>query len=615
MAAASPNSRSNNYNLIRFVAASAVLFGHSFHLTEHTSPLTLILDLPEDTVAVYVFFIVSGYLIAQSFDNRKALWNFVEARLLRIFPALFFAVLFTALIVGAWATTLPLGQYFTRAEVWEYLVSNITLFDYPPFLDSQGGVLPGVFETGIGGRAINGSLWTLSVELKMYMAVAIAGILGLFSRRVVFNLMFLAGVILWHFLPSGITETQHFRQVALAAFFLIGWFFYLNRAVIPLETPLMMLVVATSIALGLSGFVYTWTFASFALAYFILWFAYSPQLRVLHGFNRFGDYSYGIYVYAYPVQRSIVFLFPDISPPALMSSAFAVTFLLAFLSWHLVEKHALRRKGRLILLGTFPGTNVAVTHVTGAVCAALFVFYMFGTSDEIEGVLANTPLRGPSEPFVFAASAIIIWLASRGTPAPSLLRPSEHRLNRYVANLKDRWLGIQLSAWECAPIGIEQVDLRGQLLRVNNRLCEMLGYSREELEKLSFRDITHQADLRSEEELLSRLLAGKIRSYSIEKGYLHKDGHHVPVRVTSSQVHGSAANGGYRISIIEEIRHSYDAAPPQVMGSVEPGTAKHFSLPWQWKLNEAIHRAILECHAYRDRSLSHGGSLRLRTMA
>ncbi|MGH8718656.1 MAG: acyltransferase family protein, partial [Burkholderiales bacterium] len=461
------------------MAASAVLFAHSFHLTKHTPPEKLILPVSSDQVALYVFFIVSGYLIAQSFDNRKTLWNFVEARLLRIFPALFFAVLITVFIVGAWATTLPFGRYFASEEVWEYLFSNITLFDYQ-------ASLPGVFETNTSGSAVNGSLWTLPTELKMYMAVAIAGILGLFTRRIVFNLLFLAGFIVWHLLPAEITGIKQFGHVLLAAFFLIGWFFYLNRSFILLNTPLMLLVVAVSVALGLSGFAYARTLASFALAYFILWFAYSPQLRTLHGFNRFGDYSYGIYIYAYPVQQSIILLFRDISPLALLSSAFVVTFLLAFLSWHLVEKRALRQKGRLKLLRTFPGSNFRLAHTTGAVCAAIFVFYMFAVNEEIEDVLAQTSVRGPFEPLVIAVSAIVIWLALRGTPALASFRNLAQcqGLIRHGVNLKDRWLGTQLLAWERAPIGIEQVDLRGPLLQVNRRLCEMLGYSREELEKL-----------------------------------------------------------------------------------------------------------------------------------
>lgn len=168
------------------------------------------------------------------------------------------------------------------------------------------------------------------------------------------------------------------------------------------------------------------------------------------------------------------------------------------------------------------------------------------------------------------------------------------------------------SRWDHVPVGIEQVDLRGPLLHVNRKLCEMLGYTREELEQLSFRDITHPVDLRNEEKYLSRLISGKIRSYSIEKRYLHKDGHAVPVRVTSSQVNGSASGGGYRISIIEDC--SGAAATDAATISLESSRGSRFAalkrvLPDRLQeLNETIHSAIAECLAYRERAPSHDRS-------
>ncbi|MGH8728958.1 MAG: acyltransferase family protein [Burkholderiales bacterium] len=182
-----------------------------------------------------------------------------------------------------------------------------------------------------------------------------------------------------------------------------------------------------------------------------------------------------------------------------------------------------------------------------------------------------------------------------------------------MPNLKGKLGRLAAASWEKAPIGIEQVDLRGPLMHVNRKLCDMLGYSRKELEKLSFRDITHPADLRNEEKFLSRLIRGKITSYSIEKRYLHKDGHAVPVRVTSSQVKGSWPRGGYRISIIEELGAVEDK-------SFEPRRHARFAefvnrvLPRPWKeLHDAIGRALAECRAYRDEERTTGKKVNMRT--
>jgi succinoglycan biosynthesis protein ExoH len=172
----------------------------------------------------------------------------------------------------------------------------------------------------------------------------------------------------------------------------------------------------------------------------------------------------------------------------------------------------------------------------------------------------------------------------------------------------------QHADWELIPLGIEQVDLRGPLLNVNHRLCEMLGYPRKELEQLSFRDITHPEDLIHEEKLLSALIEGRIRSYSIEKRYLHSSGIAIPVRVTSSQLSGSTREGGFRISIIEEIEKADKRVEGKVRGSRIAAIACRVS-GRRWRgLNETIGNAIRECFEYRDRAQQYGGTLKLRTM-
>jgi PAS domain S-box-containing protein len=115
------------------------------------------------------------------------------------------------------------------------------------------------------------------------------------------------------------------------------------------------------------------------------------------------------------------------------------------------------------------------------------------------------------------------------------------------------------SLFEHAAVGIEQVALDGRLLVVNETLCSMLGYGRDELSARTFRDITHRDDLPAEEVLLSRLLSGAIPRYAIEKRYLHKSGEPVWVRVTSSLALGMGKAAEYRISIIEDITERKDS--------------------------------------------------------
>lgn len=107
--------------------------------------------------------------------------------------------------------------------------------------------------------------------------------------------------------------------------------------------------------------------------------------------------------------------------------------------------------------------------------------------------------------------------------------------------------------FEHAPVGIEQVALDdGRLLAVNERLCVLLGYSREELLGKTFEQMTLPADLPAEQNLLRRLGAGELPRYTIEKRYLRKEGRPLWVRVTTSSVNGERARP-YRISIVEDI--------------------------------------------------------------
>jgi PAS domain S-box-containing protein len=129
--------------------------------------------------------------------------------------------------------------------------------------------------------------------------------------------------------------------------------------------------------------------------------------------------------------------------------------------------------------------------------------------------------------------------SGQNNSAEQALRQSEERLR---------------AIYEHAPVGIEQVAPDGRLMDVNDTLCEMLGYSRAELLKLKFQDITHPNDLPAELKLIDELHRGQRPSYAVEKHHVRKDGGVLPVRVTSSVVRDAAGVAIYRISVVEDIR-------------------------------------------------------------
>lgn len=334
--------RDNNYNLLRLTAAFLVIVTHSYAITgqqnrEPLYPLAQDAYFSLGMLAVYVFFMISGYLVTKSFVSRHSLTAYAEARILRIYPALIVAVLFS-MAVGAWFTTWPIGAFLAHEQTHRFAFFNMTLLNY-----RIAFVLPGVF----GDHPyplVNGSLWTLPSEVRMYAVVALLGALGLLRRRWTFALGLVAIVAAAvAFGDKAIPLLGNFR---LAPFFAVGACAYVFRHVIPVSTPVMLLlaigVVASVGTPWLKPAVYV------TLAYGTFWFAYVPG-GFLRRFNRLGDYSYGTYIFAFPIQQTIRETFPEVAPLQMVALAFAATLPLAALSWHLLEHPMLRLKGKTFL--------------------------------------------------------------------------------------------------------------------------------------------------------------------------------------------------------------------------------------------------------------------------
>ncbi len=345
------NNRDNNFNLLRFIAASLVLYSHSYPLALGNGtpePFGRIIGMSAGALAVDIFFITSGFLIAGSFFNRKNLIAFIWARVLRIYPALIVAVLFCVFVIGLFFTTTPVSDYFSDSQMHKFLRRNITLFWGMKYY------LPGVFLDNPYKGAVNGSLWTLPYEIKMYSWLAFIAMVLLFIKKksgkdilntafLLLSIMALIANIVGHFQPGG---SSHFLH--LFSMFFIGTAFYLYRDYIFLSLRLFLIMV---FLLLLSVMDKSWFFVIYCIVmpYMVFYLAYVPSGKIRY-FNKIGDYSYGIYIYAFPVQQSIVALSTTVSALSLFFSAFMMTFVLAFLSWHLVEKKCLKLKGKYIYL-------------------------------------------------------------------------------------------------------------------------------------------------------------------------------------------------------------------------------------------------------------------------
>lgn len=336
--AESLGGRDNNLNLVRIAAATAVLVSHSVAITTGNpalEPLRGLTGLSLGDYSVGLFFGISGLLIARSFDRRTSLAHFAVARFLRLWPALFVVLAIGAFVLGPVMTALPVDQYLRRPSTWLYVPRGLSLY-------FQADQLPGVFMANPMPESVNGSLWSLFYEVTCYAGVVALGLAGLLRRRAlfaVFMLAVLAGHVLSVFSHPAGGLAYRLDLLGFVGFpFALGMAAYVWRDQIrlgPGGVALCWLAVALSAGSPMLG-----TVTIVAVVYSALWFGYVPKGALL-AYNRLGDYSYGVYIFAFPTQQTLVALLPGQTAPANIALTVPVVMVLAFLSWNLIEKRAL----------------------------------------------------------------------------------------------------------------------------------------------------------------------------------------------------------------------------------------------------------------------------------
>ena len=343
--------RSNNFDALRFLLATLVLFFHCFALlrgsgAQRESGLERVADFG-GTIAVPFFFVISGYLVTQSWCRTPAPGAFLQKRILRIYPGFLLAATLGALVAGPLGTE-NLAAYWHGFHPWKFLC-------YLPLLpaDVVGPPMSLVFPNLPYAGLIDGSFWTLRYEFECYLLVLGLGLLGLYRRPAVVAallgglLLLTLGNTLGH---SAVIPYREYplvgnpaRWLRLALFFLSGMVFFLFRDRLPFS-PLWL---GISVALLALAIVFNrWLDPALAIfgTYLLLYAAVSPAVRWNH-FARYGDFSYGVYLYGFPVQQVLSFYWlPKLTPLSLFCAAFPITLALAVASWHLVEAPALRRK-------------------------------------------------------------------------------------------------------------------------------------------------------------------------------------------------------------------------------------------------------------------------------
>lgn len=327
----------DNFLLLRMVAAAAVIYGHAHALAVTHGERDLFVRLGwshySGAIAVDLFFIASGFLVTGSYLRRRNVLAFAWARALRVIPGYAFCLVASAFVLGAIYTALPLATYLAHTGTLDYVQVNLKLGTHLVWR------LPEVFVDNPRRDTINGSIWTLPAEVRMYLWVALAGALGILARRHACSLLLLGLFVLGMVAPEHLWLIPLPAFVQLAGCFALGVLCYLYRDVVPANGWWLAACAVLAWALRHTP-LYPFAFA-LAEAAFVFWFAYRTRW---HGYNRFGDYSYGLYLWGYPMQQVVAHHVPASSPLANAALALPLALLVAMLSWHLVEKPAIGLK-------------------------------------------------------------------------------------------------------------------------------------------------------------------------------------------------------------------------------------------------------------------------------
>ena len=351
----------NNFTVLRFLAASMVIVAHAYDLQNIDAvqdPLRRLTGHSMGWAGVSIFFVMSGYLIMKSLTRTPNLLQFARARALRIFPGLAVCMVLVVLCAGLFLSTLAPITFFSAGQTWKYLAGNISLL-------SIQHLLPGVFESNPKPGPVNGSIWTLPFEVGCYIMAAALSATGMLrstrARAITFSLAVLLAAVFVIVQPF----VAHIGYVTrLATFHGLAFCFLLGMAYASFGDRFTMRWWYAPIAGLIAWLIASTPFYTMALSVtvglFVIWLAFvpSPLLRKL---SRAPDYSYGIYIYAFPIQQTLIQFAPGLTPPMHALIAFLLVLIPSSLSWHLVEKPALRfKKGGRATPSAAPGITDAV---------------------------------------------------------------------------------------------------------------------------------------------------------------------------------------------------------------------------------------------------------------
>jgi peptidoglycan/LPS O-acetylase OafA/YrhL len=334
------NGKANNLNLLRFLFASAVIFSHCYLLLrlDDVEPMHALVKYTDlGRAAVFGFFFISGYLIVKSALRWSSPEQYIASRVLRIFPGLAAVILLCAFVLGPLVTTLPLREYLLHPCMYSFLTQI--------WMHHMQLSLPGVFSDGRVSSVVDGALWTLPIEWMLYMATMLVCLAVQWrSSTIYLSARTWAVVVASLVLTAQMMPLQWNFAWGWTKIFFMGAMCYLLRKWVLLSLPLAAFILCLDLYLMRSASMMGYRLFPYVLGYFVLTLGYHPAIHI-KGFHRFGDYSYGLYIYAFPLQQLLLTRFHN--PLTYFAATYPLTLLAAVCSWHFVEEPSIELKHKI----------------------------------------------------------------------------------------------------------------------------------------------------------------------------------------------------------------------------------------------------------------------------
>ncbi|CAA7390329.1 hypothetical protein CHRY9393_02633 [Chryseobacterium fistulae] len=316
----------NNFDFIRVLLAFIVFVGHLGTLSA-SKELAILENSPVE-IAVFGFFIVSGFLIARSYERTSSLSSYFKKRFSRILPG-YLLVVFLAASLLSLISCLSFSEYFSNSQVYKYLFWNSL------FMNFKAPSLPCVFNN----QAVNGALWTMKIEMSFYFAIPLMFLLfgkNNRYRNISLIILYFLSLIFLNFFEMKDQASIARQLPGSLCYFIGGMLVYFNfDKFIQYKNKLIIIALIT-----------VWTDLIFHIKFvspimisiIVMYIVYS--FKFLNNFGKYGDFTYGIYIFHFPIIRTFTSLglFKDYNPFLMGIVCLLFVITVGVTSWHFYEK-------------------------------------------------------------------------------------------------------------------------------------------------------------------------------------------------------------------------------------------------------------------------------------